>query len=160
MDYERRYTDRNKDVAGAVQIVYRRYVIARLYAVLSIFVTVLSMIFEPTSRYSQAAVITNAPNYLFLFTFFVCALALADIAINDFAPDKFTFLFAYKYRHLIYMAMALISFSISVSIFYTFGASILLCRLWLDGVVAAAVAMLDIFARHRGNLWLSGTLSQ
>lgn len=156
----RRSVVRTALVKEPSKILYRRYIIARLYVVLSIFITVLTMIFEPSSMHGRAAVITHAPTILSFITFGVCALALLDIIINDFAPDRFVFKPAYEYRHLIYMALALISFSISISIIEAFGTSLLLGRLWLDGIVASVVAILDIFARHRGTSWLSGTSSQ
>jgi hypothetical protein len=80
----------------------------------------------------------------------ICAIGVIDILINDLAPDKYIFRIAYDYRHLVYMMLSLISLSIAAGITLTSGSTIFLSGLWLDGIVAAFVAVLDIFARHRG----------
>jgi len=158
-------SDRRKGVnietlKEAPKLIYRRYMVARLYVVLSIFFSVLAMVFDTTSSYNKAAIITLAPYYLPYITMGICFIAIIDMFINDFAPDKFVFKFLYDYRHIIYMGLSFISFSISVSALDAFGVTMSICRLWLDGTVAACLAILDIFARNRGTSWLNGTFTQ
>jgi hypothetical protein len=99
----------------------------------------------------------DLPMALFYSAIVVCCIATFDSFVNDILPNKYNFKHAYMYRHLVYMGMALISFSLSAGLLITYGGSILVGRLWLDGVVAACVAVLDIFARHRKNSWRYGT---
>jgi len=148
----RRSSDR-----GIGEMIVRRYVIARLYVALSILMSVFSIIYEPISIHSQAMSSAKLPDFLFFSAIVVCIVALADIFVNDFLPNKYKFKHAYEYRHIVYMFLALISFSLSAGLLITYGGSILVGRLWLDGLVAALVAMLDIFARHREHSWRSST---
>lgn len=145
---ESRFVD--KIVKEPALIMYRRYLIVRIYVVMSIFISVVTMLFDPSSVYGKAAIITDAP-LIMLFSFLaITVIAIIDILINDIAPDKFVFKMAYNYRHITYMIMAIISFAISISIIESLGVFMILGRLWLDGCVAAVVAFLDIFTRHRG----------
>lgn len=136
------HTDNRKE---PLYMFYRRYVIARMYIVASILITVCTLIRTPD-------VLGNfIPPFLIILAFGVCMVAIVDIAINDIAPDEFIFHSAYKYRHLVYMLLSLISFSISAGAIIDFNGVLSVERLWLDGLVAAVVAVLDIFARHRGH---------
>jgi hypothetical protein len=150
---KRRYND-----TGFLGFMTRRYFIARVYVALSIFITVLSLVFEPTLNHTQAtASAADLPAFLFWSAIGVCLVAILDAFGNDFLPDKYTFTIAYQYRHLVYMFLALITFSLSAGLIHVYGPSLLVGRLWLDGVVAALVAVLDLFARHRENSWRSST---
>jgi hypothetical protein len=124
---------------------FRRYVIARIYIVLSVLITVCTLLKAP---YALGAYI---PPFLVVLAFGVCMVAILDIIINDIAPDKYIFHSAYKYRHIVYMLISLISFSISAGAVLDSNGVLSVERLWLDGLVAAVVAVLDIFARHRGH---------
>lgn len=129
---------------------HHRYFLTRLYVAASVLITVLSVVFEPLSLNSQAAWSAKLPDTLFYPAIVVCVIALLDVFVNDILPSKYRFAHAYNFRHIIYMCMALISFSLSAGLLLTFGGSILVGRLWLDGSIASAVAILDIFARHKG----------
>lgn len=129
---------------------HNRYFIARIYVAISVLLTALAVMFDPASIHSQAAYAAKLPDTLFIGAIFVCSIAILDTFINDILPNKYKFKHAYDFRHVIYMALALISFSLSAGLLVTFGGSILVGRLWLDSLVATVVAVLDIFARHRG----------
>jgi hypothetical protein len=130
-------------------VLFKRYIIVRVYIIISIFLSALTMILDQTSTLWQAASLTQAPEIFSWFSVIVCVVALIDMLINDLLPRNIVFLPAYEYRHFTYMALSLISFSISISIFDIFGTSFILVRLWLDGSVAAVIAILSIFSRHR-----------
>ena len=133
-----------------VKAMHNRYFIARLYVAISVLLTALAVMFDPTSIHSQAAYAAKLPDTLFIGALLVCSIAILDTFVNDILPNKYKFKQAYDFRHVIYMALALISFSLSAGLLVTFGGSILVGRLWLDSLVATVVAVLDIFARHRG----------
>lgn len=135
----------------------KRYFIARFYVAFSILITLISLVFEPAAIHAQAASSANLPDFLFWAAIGVCVVAIIDTFINDFLPNKYIFKYAYQYRHIVYMLLALISFSLSAGLLSAYGGSILVGRLWLDGIVATFVAILDLFARHRENSWLSST---
>lgn len=144
--HARRSTDR-----GSVN--KSRFMIARLYVAISILISVFSVLIEPVAVHSKAVTPIMLPMALFYSAVFVCVLALLDTFINDILPNKYHFKQAFAYRHLIYMSLALISFSLSAGLLITYGGSIFVGKLWLDSFVAVAVAILDIFARHRKNSW-------
>lgn len=125
-----------------------RFLVTRVYVCLSILISILITIFEPSSVYGRALAATNMPDGLIWAALGLCIVAVLDIAINDFAPDKYRFGWAFDYRHLLYMSLALLSFSLSVGVITAFGSSFFLCRLWLDGSVATVVAFLDILRRR------------
>ena len=126
----------------------KKLVILRVYVCLSIFFSILTMMFEPTSVYNRAVNLTDAPLLMIAGALFLCVISVFDIVINDFSPDKYRFGLAFDYRHLIYMSMAVLSFSVSVGVITAFGTNIAICRLWLDGSIAAIVAFLDILGRR------------
>ena len=125
-----------------------RLVIARIYVAVSMFLSVLVAMFEPTSVSFMSIQQTDAPPFLMYSALALCGIAMADVIVNDFAPDKYKFGWALNYRHLVYMGLAVLSFSLSVGIIAIFGNSLFLCRLWLDGTVATVVAFLDILGRR------------
>lgn len=142
----RRISDR-----GIIDVLHRQYFIVRMYVAISVLLSVFSIFFEITSPQ------TELPWFMFLAAVVVCAFGIIDAFINDFLPNKYIFKHTYMYRHLIYMSMALISFSLSAGLLHEYGGSFLVGRLWLDGLIATIVAILDLFARHRENSWRSGT---
>lgn len=145
---DRRCTDYHEhDRKEPSSLLFRRYIVSRIYVTLSVLITILTLLFE--SSHIQNKIII--PDFLLYIALSVCLIGSIDILINDLAPDKYIFRTAYAYRHLVYMALSLISLSIAAGITLTSGGTIFLGRLWLDGMVAAFVAVLDIFARHRGS---------
>lgn len=142
---------------GVLSMLHHRYFIARLYVALSVLLSILSIVFEPSAIHTAATSSAGIPMIMIICAIGVCAIAIIDAFVNDFLPVKYKFTYAYHYRHLVYMALALISFSLSAGLLVTYGGSILIGRLWLDGLISTIVAVLDLFSRHRENSWLSGT---
>lgn len=148
-----RYTRRSTD-GNNIGNIKSRFRIARLYVSISILLSIFSILFEPTAIHVRALMTgQQLPLPLFYAAIGVSIIALLDSFINDILPNKYQFKPAYQYRHLVYMGLALISFSLSAALLITYGGSILVGRLWLDGAIATAIAILDIFARHRKNSW-------
>lgn len=138
-------------------LLVRRYIVARLYVTLSVMITILASLFDIGSPQYVAMQLSDAPKWALFLALTLCATALTDILINDIAPDNFVIKYIYDKRHFIYMGLSLVSFSISIVILQTSGLATILCKLWLDGTVAALIAVLDIFARHRGIQWRNTT---
>lgn len=138
-------------------LLVRRYIVARIYVTLSILITIMASLFDTGSKHYIAMQLTHAPIWALYIALMFCIIGLLDITINDIAPDKFVIKYIYDKRHFIYMGLSLISFSISIVILQTSGLATILCKLWLDGSVAALIAVLDIFARHRGIQWRNTT---
>lgn len=132
---------------------YNRYIISRIYVVLSILCSVFIGLNEEASLYYQIFDDTKMDHGILYPLIFICSIGIIDIFVNDFLPNKYKFRLAYENRHIVYMTLSLASFSISAAMVYTYGPTFHLARLWLDGTVAAVVAILDIFARHKGNSW-------
>lgn len=145
-----------RDGSDYVNAFFNRYVIARVYVTISIFLSVLISLYDPISIQAKSIIYTGGNDFMLYAAIFICSLSVFDIIINDILPDKYIFKHAYENRHVIYMGLALISFSLSLGIIFTFGGVFQLGRLWLDGFVAAIVAVLDIFARHKGTSWRYG----
>lgn len=124
------------------------YILTRLYVSLSLLFSLIFTL-DNTSINNISISINNGSIYPVYGGVFLCIIALLDIIINDFLPDSYKFYHGSEYRHLIYMGISLISFSISVPVINTFGVSALTGRNWLDGGIAAFIAVFDIFARHK-----------
>lgn len=145
-------------VKEPIQILYRRYVIARIYTILSMLTTLAITKFEPGSIYYQHFILNSGENtFVLLLIGAFTAIAVLDLIVNDLMPNKYKILILYNNRHLIYMSLALSMYGISAAIVLTDNVSIILLRLWLDGLMAAVVAVLDVFARHgKGMTWQFG----
>lgn len=148
---------RSKEKESA-NVFYRRYIVARIYVVMAMISTIIISIFEPESMY-YTQLLNNGYEGIFVlcvFSFFTF-LCVIDLVINDFMPNKYKFMILYDNRHIIYMAIALCAYGLSAAVILTDHSSIVLIRVWLDGFIAATVAVLDIFARHgKGIAWESG----
>lgn len=138
------FTDRR----SKLKTMHQRLVVSRVYTSISIFISVLTMVFEPASILGQSVMSTEIPMIWVVLSLILCGMAFCDVLINDIAPEKYSFQFAHDNRHIVYMCLATLSFSISVSILTSYGTSLALCRLWLDGCISVAVAILDILGRH------------
>ncbi len=148
---------RSKEKESA-NILYRRYVVARIYVIMAMITTILISIFEPNSIYYTQLLKNGYEGIavLCIFSFFTL-LSLFDLVINDFMPNKYKLMILYDNRHLVFMSIALCAYGLSAAIILTDHSSIVLIRVWLDGFIAAVVAVLDIFARHgKGIAWESG----
>lgn len=150
---------RESTVKEPVGIIYRRYVIARLYVVLSALTTLIVSIFEPRAINFYYLLNNSIDGKIVIFV--SCAIVLAaliDTVVNDFMSDRYKIITLYNKRHLIYMAIAMAMYAQSAAIILTnHDTSLVLVRLWLDGFIAAMVAVLDIFARYgKGVAWQFG----
>ena len=79
----------------------------------------------------------------------VVLVSLADIVVNDFLPRRFKFRFARKYRHLVFMALAMGVLSLVYLAVTRNGPTLAQALLSFQGIGAACVAVLDLFARHK-----------
>lgn len=131
------------------RFLYQQTIVTRVYVAFSIFFSTLAFAFEPLSRQGGSNIATSAPIFWVWAALTLCMVAVLDIIINDLAPENIKLNITYNYRHIIYMLLAVLSFSISISVAKTYGTSFLMCRLWLDGGIAAIVAFLDIFGRYK-----------
>ena len=150
----RRGTDFTKTTKEPAQVIYRRYVISRIYVVLSILSTLI--VFLTSDIYSFSVINENFGQALIWFLVAVCLFAISDICINDILPENYNFMFLYRNRHIIYMILAIGMYGITAAIILSNGQAPIMIRMWLDGFFATTVAVLDIFARHRGTSWQSG----
>lgn len=150
MNIKNEYLPSRHNIKNPRRLIYQRMIVSRIYVAFSILFSTLAFAFEPLSKQGSSAIATNAPIFWIYAALVLCLMAVIDIIINDLAPDNFKLNITYNYRHIIYMLLAVLSFSISVAVANTYGTSFLICRLWLDGGVAAVVAFLDIFGRYRG----------
>lgn len=136
-----------------LHFIYRRYVILRTYITASVLMTILTALYEPSSIYYQIFTVTHIDHGFLWSLGIICILTSLDLIINDFLPDKYKLMIIYHNRHILYMMLALGMFSISAVITAVNGSTFYLGRLWIDGLMAAIVAILDIFARHKGSSW-------
>lgn len=136
-----------------LDFIYRRYVILRAYITMSVLLSTLTAMNEPSSAYYQIFSITQIDHALLWPLIVVCGIAMIDLFVNDFLPNKYKLLVLYHKRHVFYMIFAFGMFSISAVITIVHGSTFYLARLWIDGFMAATVAILDIFARHKGHSW-------
>lgn len=150
----RRDTDFTKTVKEPTEVIYRRYVISRIYVVLSILTTLL--IFLTSDMYSFAIIESDVGQTLLWCLVGVGLFAVSDICVNDILPDNYNLFWLYRNRHLIYMILAMGMYGITAAIILSNGSAVIMIRMWLDGFFATVVAVLDIFARHRGTSWQSG----
>lgn len=136
---------------------HKRYLISRFYVAASVLLSCFVAMFETSSMYHTIFIDTKLDGTFIWGVVFICSLALVDVLINDVLPNKYEVLSLYNNRHIIYMTIALSMFAVSAAITYTYGSTFYLGRLWLDGLIAAVVAILDTFARHKGNSWRYST---
>lgn len=148
--FNRRKSDDRRSIhKEPLNLLSRKYVIARFYVSVSILITILTAIFDRTTPLYQVLLLTSTSQVPICIALSISIISILDLCINDIAPDKYVIKYSYEYRHLIYMALSIVSFSMSAGILYTFGTSLSLSRLWLDGIISAMVAIFDIFARHK-----------
>jgi CHASE2 domain-containing sensor protein len=128
-----------------------RYWITRLYVALCTLVSIAVTWLEPESIAHRLVDATGGQGWpLIAMLAGVACLAIVDVLVNDLLPLRFTFLRAKRHRHLIYAALSMGIFSLSYVILVGAGGwRPLVLPYWLNGGVAAAVAFLDLFQRHR-----------
>lgn len=127
-----------------------RYWLIRSYIAANVFVTCSIALFEPNSviyRVVQESGFTGSMSVGVLMC--LAFVALCDVLINDLMPARYRFEWSFDYRHLLYMWLAMGLVSVSAVIIKSIGPSPLLLRFWLDALLAALVAFLDTYSRHR-----------
>ena len=122
--------------------------LTRIYVSISIFLNVSAATIDHDSVLGTAVRETGAPSVMMWCAWVMCGLALIDIIINDFLPNKYCLKFVSEHRHVLYMVLGMISISLSVAVITFNPAPFLIGRLWLDGSVATIVAFLDIYVRR------------
>lgn len=127
---------------------FNNTLLTRIYITLSIFFTTLTMVFDQNSLGWISLYLTQAPSLFMYFAVILCTISVLDIIINDLMPEGYRLCFTFSYRHILYMSMGILSVSLSVGVIATFGSTFFVCKLWLDGAMAAIIAFLDIFERH------------
>lgn len=130
-----------------------RYWITRLYVALSTIVSCVIIAFEDESLVHRI-ITESGPTgmYCVLILALVAMIAAADVVINDLLPDAYQFEVAKRYRHLVYMALAMGLMSLCFVMTKAKGDwTQITLRYQLDAAVAATLAVLDLFSRHRGH---------
>jgi hypothetical protein len=127
---------------------FKTTLLTRIYVTLSVLFTTLTMTFDKNSLGWISLHFTNAPSIFMYLAIFLCSLSVFDIIVNDLMSDGYKLCMAFSYRHITYMSMGILSVSLSVGVISTFGSTFFVCKLWLDGIMAAVIAFLDIFERH------------
>lgn len=128
-----------------------RYWLVRLYVAMALISNSLVAWLEPASLTAQALRASPAGWIDVALLFALGLVMVVDIAINDYLPPQISMPVAREARHWIYMAASLGTFGLTYAILKDRGYTALLLSYWVDGAFAAAVAALDLFARHRGH---------
>ena len=104
---------------------------------------------RPDSLTARALADSGPPGLIALAVLMcMCAAAIADCAVNDLLPERFT-LRTINYRHLGFMGIAIVLVLISGVIAHYDGHSMLLVSYLLPAWFAVIVTFLDLFARLR-----------
>jgi hypothetical protein len=129
-----------------------RYWITRLYVALSGLTSILVCWLEPEALTHKLIDASGDQGWVMVGVLAVlCVIAICDVLVNDLLPDRYELAMPKRRRHLIYIALAMGIFCMS----YVFVAGEnstfrpLVLPFWLDGSIAAGVAFLDLFQRHR-----------
>lgn len=127
-----------------------RFWLARLFVAMQNLAIVTVAWFENDSLTARAIDSAGQPAWLLIVALFICcAVALADVIVNDLMPDQFLFLRGLEHRYLGYLGMALLLGIVGFIAVFKSGFTTLLLFLWLNAAFAATVGWLDIFTRYR-----------
>jgi hypothetical protein len=129
-----------------------RYWITRLYVALSALTSILVSWLEPQALTHKLIDASGRQGWAVVAILAaICLVAIADVIVNDLLPDQFKMVATKRHRHLIYIALAMGIFCTSYVFVAGDGSRFrpLVLPFWLDGFIAAAVAFLDLFQRHR-----------
>ena len=129
-----------------------RYWITRLYVALSTLVSAVIIVFEDEALVHKIVWHSGPTGMWCVVALALVALvAAADVVVNDLLPDRFVFEVAKRNRHLVYMALSMGLMSLCFVMTQSKGEwSQVTLRYQLDALVAATLAVLDLFSRHRG----------
>lgn len=129
-----------------------RYWITRLYVALSVLLSLVVSWLETEALTHQLLNDSGRQGWWIVAALaMVCLTAVADVIVNDLLPTRFSLPTAKRHRHLIYIALSIGVFCMSYVFIVGDGGWFrpLVLPFWLHGVIAAAVAFLDLFQRHR-----------
>jgi hypothetical protein len=104
---------------------------------------------EPTSITAKAIEATGAHGWAIIIALGACCLmSIADVIVNDLMPESWHFRSALHWRHMGLFGIAMLLAFLGVLIAAAKGHTPLLYVYWFNAIAAAAMAYLDIFARH------------
>jgi hypothetical protein len=128
-----------------------RYWLSRLVIALEVFIAVVIVSwFEDASLTSKAIEETGRFGWTLIAALFVCcAIALADVLVNDVMPKRYVLPTAIHFRNLGFMGMAILLGMLGVLVVYSHGYTPLVFVYWLNASLAAGVSFFDLFARYR-----------
>lgn len=130
--------------------VLRLAVLARLYLAVSVIYTQVAAMTAPATLLYQALAKSVPFGVLGVWVLVaVASVAVLDVVVNDWMPDRFELPTAYAQRHLVYMGLAMGLASISFVLTKSNGWGVLQWRYLLDAAAAVAIAFNDLLARHR-----------
>lgn len=125
------------------------YWLVRLYLSLSLVILTGTALFQPGTRLHRLVEVAGA-GFWVAALMALCCLAALDAIINDLLPDRWQMRWAKDRRHIVYMLMsggaALMAFEFYKQAGISTGAFL---HLVLSASVAVAVAVADLFARHK-----------
>lgn len=133
-----------------------RYWITRLYVALATLAAIVATWLEPDALSHRLISNTGDQGWALVWILALVSIAaVVDVVVNDLLPERFHLRATMRRRHLIYIALAVGIFCMSYA--FLVGAAgadgawfrPLVLPYWLNGAVAAAVAFLDLFQRHR-----------
>ncbi|MES2909843.1 MAG: hypothetical protein V4718_00555 [Pseudomonadota bacterium] len=126
------------------------YWMARLILCLFVLNTHVITVLDPQTRTNELITASGAAAWWVLSLLICLTVAgVVDVLINDFMPEAMKLPGVYGRRHLLYLAIAASSLAISGVIAEKEGWSFVLMAYWLHTTVAAVLAYLEMFARHR-----------
>lgn len=129
-----------------------RYWITRMYVAASVLASVAVIWWEPHTLTHRLISQSGAAGWWLVALLAVVAGAgIVDVIVNDILPDRFHLLCIKQRRHLLYIGLAM--GEASLCFVFAMGEGgwwrALLLPFLLDAAVAALVAFLDLFQRHR-----------
>jgi hypothetical protein len=133
-----------------------RFWLSRAVVALEVLILLVAVSwFEEASLTAQAIAATGRHGWLLVLgTAFCCLVALADVAVNDLMPPRFTLPSAMAWRHLGFMGMALQLSALGLLVVFAKGFTVLILAYWLNAVLAGALTFFDAFARYpRSRPW-------
>lgn len=122
----------------------------RLYLSLSVLILALTTIFDPARLAYRIIAASGAAGFWCILGLACLSLcAVIDVVVNDLLPDHCCLHCTERYRHLVYMGLALGLMSTAFVIAQHVGLASLHAELVLESSIAAALAFIDLYQRHR-----------
>lgn len=127
-----------------------RYWLTRHYVAASTLVTLLIATLAPDSLNAKALNASGPPAWWVVSALgLISLIVLFDSILNAVAP-RYAASLLRRHRHMLFMAMAVGQLCLGYAVIaYAPNNATLMLRFSLDATVAASVAFLDLFSRHR-----------